>query len=289
MLPIHEGLSSQPQTVSASQKPSFKTNLIQSVTTTAFNELATSLTLNGLTCLFVASSSIPLLLTSSLVMVSVNTAVHSCAAFSQYRKYKQNPYALPNLNNGSPAKFANRFAAFNFAFINEAGFNTLIHESGHALAAKIVCLSPQVQIKVLPFEGGYTKFFFRLSPLGKKLGEKFSVLFITAMGPAMGIAFASLQIGAAQKIRKKYPNLSNYLTASGAMNVSSHVMYALSALPFENIPAGHDFARLWRVGNIHPAAAAVAMVALPVLVAFAARSDQTIVHNSPKREQFLCL
>ena len=100
----------------------------------------------------------------------------------------------------------------------------------------------------------------------RMVGKERSLLLMTGAGPAFAILDATVLLGIAHLVKEKHPKLHLNLISIAVMRVFTHVLYALSALKLTGADLErHDFYFLWKKAGIHPRAAAVAMVAIPLL------------------------
>jgi len=138
---------------------------------------------------------------------------------------------------------------------------------GHALAAWLLFKNSDPTI-VIHLGGGYATFYLgKLSTWGNQLGYDRSRLLVTASGPGLAMIDASFMLILAHLIKESHPDWHLTLINVAIQRVVQHIFYALSALPlYAKNEVAHDFLYLWKHGGIHPIAACVAMVALPLLV-----------------------
>ena len=154
-----------------------------------------------------------------------------------------------------PSSISERLCPLTFTLFNAWNPLSLLHESGHALAAKalFVC-SPTISLSV---NGGVTRYSAQiLTALGKKLSARTSITLVTLAGPALSLIVASVCIVAGLHFKNLYP------VAIGAYDCAAHAIYATLALFTSRGNTAHDFVRLRSLG-IHPLAAAVSFAAVP--------------------------
>ena len=153
-----------------------------------------------------------------------------------------------------------------FSYLTVLHLQTLIHELGHALAARAVFKNAAPSITLTPFQGGVTTFSIRhLSSLGKMFGKPGSLCFVAAMGPICALLISATVIMIGYIAEQKFPELSSYLIAVGNGDFFSHAFYALTALDASSAKPSHDFCRLAEHG-LHPLAVTVAILAIPVIL-----------------------
>lgn len=168
--------------------------------------------------------------------------------------------------------FVEYIAPISYSFVHCSTADTVIHESGHALAAKVLYNQAEPQIILFPYLGGMTSFIPKtLSRIGNLLGPYKSSMVIAAAGPAAAVGAATAELVLADKFEHTHPRLSRYLKVMGGINIASHLVYAYSAFTEASSAAtashvsGHDFVKLW-AGGIHPYTSIISMVAVPIIV-----------------------
>ncbi len=240
--------------------------LIYDVALATFAEMGVSSAMTAVTCCFVASTSIGLLITTAIATIALNALFRTSFAYLEYRadqiKEKKDLGLVLRA-----VHFTRWFNAFTFGVFELTTTATLIHEFGHAVAALTVYQNPRLKISIFPIKGGFT----RISPgpltkLGECLGNKNSYLFVAAAGPAFGILSATIKLIFAHHCQKDHPDISRTLNAGAITEIASHVLYALSAFGESRHNISHDFIALWSIGNIHPVVSIVSMVTLPIFV-----------------------
>lgn len=142
-----------------------------------------------------------------------------------------------------------------FALFTGTNVQTLIHETGHALAAHVVYPNARPRIEIVPFGGGITR--FNTEPGGIKR------LFVVASGPGLALLVSSVALAIGIAIRKKYPQVGKILICYGVFDFLHHAQYAYSAL-LPSLPH-HDFALLAAAG-LNPVVATIAILAIPLLI-----------------------
>lgn len=253
-------------------EPSIGASLVHDVAISTFKEMMISATMTAITCYFVASTAIPLLLTTAINMVAINCLIRGLTAYQQYKLYQLEQQNDPN-NNAEIAflkkniRLGQWICPMHFACLDQTTSAILLHEVGHAMVARGIYQNANPRIEIFPLNGGITRYQAGpLTKLGKFVGEENSDLLVTAAGPAFGIIGATIQIALSHLTKKDYPEASKYLLVAGISSIAQHIIYALSALWARRKDPGHDFLQLWKVGNIHPIVSIISMVALPILV-----------------------
>ncbi len=235
-------------------------------------ELAVSLAFAGITCAFIATPvGMATVLICAVAAVAINILLRSAASYCKYRihqlEFKNTPQALDKKMLFQAALgFLNYLVPAAFDSLVYTNAAVVVHEGGHALAAQALIKNPRVNVKVNPFEGGLTSYRFgALTKAGEFLGRSNSKLIIAAAGPVLAIATATVTFGTAIALRKKHPELSRYLKTTAIGDFIQHIFYAISALWTSSAQKSHDFVQLM-AGGIHPVAAAVSMLAIPIIV-----------------------
>ncbi|MES2273949.1 MAG: hypothetical protein V4487_07135 [Chlamydiota bacterium] len=249
------------------QIPSLPSNLkqiVKKIALACFAELALSLVLTAVVAAFVATpTGITVLLGAVIVQFAVGAFFRSLGAFAEFKAGQPG-------SNRAKWEFLNEASSWicggNFAFFSGSNAQTIIHEKGHELAAKLLYKNSNPIIQINPFEGGYTEYSVQtLTPFGKKLGESRSTFLTVASGPALTLAVSSLCFSIGMIIKETKPSLSKYLLSLGALDFFSHALYALSAIGLSKKKLANDFVHLSLFG-IHPIAAAIIITATPILL-----------------------
>jgi hypothetical protein len=253
--------------------PFDRNQVIKRIALQTLAELALSLAVGMIVCAFVVTPmGISWVIGAAWIqcVVTLSARILGCLAFEKY------------LENGPQAKkylkaaiFCSHIAPISFAIGTALNAQTLIHESGHALAAKILYQGANPEITLFPFKGGVTHFFpEKLSALGAKLGKNKSIAWVTAAGPLASLAVSSAALATSLLIKDNHPKISNYLATSAIYDFIIHATYACSALFTSPTELSHDFVRLSHFG-IHPLAATVAIIALPILITLGVKATQS--------------
>lgn len=243
-----------------------KQSIVHNIAVATLKEMAISVGMTAITCCFVASPAIPSLLIGTITILFINLFFRVAIAYLK-NKTSQMPDCNRKQNLEKLLKYSEWMCPTTFSLLDQTTTSVLVHEGGHTLASLLVYQKNHPSIEIFPWEGGVTKFNAGiLTEFGRFLGEKNARLLTIAAGPASQIILATLQIAFAHKLKEKYPTISKTLLVAGIHNIAQEVLYALSALLSSQKSLGHDFNNLWTLGGIHPVAAVIAMVALPILV-----------------------
>jgi hypothetical protein len=219
---------------------------IRTIAIKCFAELALSLCLGIVVSTFVPLSGVTLILSAIAIQIAVTVFFRWIGA-----KYLLGP---------------------NFALFSGFNINMLIHELGHAFAAKAVFTNVHPKIELNLFSNAGTKFTrSSLTSFGKLLGLKRSELFVTARGPGFALLIGSLLFGIGFAIRKKHPELAIYLISYGVLSYLFHAHYAWTAIGMSANKTAHDFVYLAARG-LHPVVATVGIIAIPVIITLGIRA-----------------
>lgn len=241
-----------------------KTDSAHSLTAAALStpslvELGTSLGIGTVSLCFTTTPfAVPLIFGAIAVQTISNTI------FRYYRSL--------DTASGQPGRttsICNYMCPTIFSYLTIVHLQTLIHELGHALAARAVFKNAAPSITLHPFQGGATAFSIQhLSSLGKMLGKSGALCFVAAMGPVCALVVSATAITIGYLAEHKFPELSSYLIAVGNGDFFAHAFYAFTALDASCAKASHDFHCLAGHG-LHPLAATVAILAIPMILSMA--------------------
>ena len=251
-----------------------KNKLITSIVKNSLVELIVSAACVGVACMFIATPMAALtLVASSVAVLFVSVLLRSVASFAGYRetilKLKNSHEASQKQKAYSYLKsFTQMIAPWGYAdVIDKNTRDVLVHEAGHAIAAKLLVKNPESTISIVPFKGGSTSYRLgALTNIGNFFGKAKTKAIISAAGPFAAVATSSFAFGLSYTLDKKKPELSRYMRRCAIESIGNQAFYALSALwvnPLTN--SGHDFLKLWASG-IHPLVSVVCTVAVPVLI-----------------------
>ncbi len=240
------------------------TDIVKKIAISCLKELAVSLAIGVVVALFVPlAGGIALMVSAALVQVVVSAFFHGLGA-----------YASQKIADGGPnLKHFERILSVcewvtgvNFALFTGFNAQTLIHESGHAMAALSIYKRPRPAIEVYPFLGGITQFYkTSMTPFGKKLGPVAATCFIVASGPGFTLLISSILFAIGLAIKEKYPQFGKYLIAWGIIDFLNHAHYAYSALHANPSNLAHDFVHL-AIFGLNPITAVIGILAIPVIL-----------------------
>jgi hypothetical protein len=247
--------------------------LIKDIVKKSLIELAISLAFTGLACFFVATpAGMATLAICAIAVFAINLLFRAGAAYCHYR---QKNLAFDDTEEGKLKRVLFGCGKAICRFVTPWTFGSLVdantrdvvtHEAGHALAAHMLIKEPRVKISIVPFTGGSTTFRLGfLTKIGELFGKAHSRAIIAAAGPALSVVTATVGYGFGLAYRKTYPEFSRELRATAISSIFNQASYAISALSASVKNKGHDFLQLWARG-IHPVAAAVSMIVLPIII-----------------------
>jgi len=240
-----------------------KNESIKKIATDSLKELALSLCFTSVTCLFVATSAIPTMLIIAVGTVALNTILR-ISRFYMEVKLCNEPLNPESKELIITALFLKRLVPFIlFSWIDLTTRGILTHEAGHSFAALALFKNARPSIEILPFSGVTKMSLQALSPLGTFFGRRNSELLVSAAGPLAGTFLALFDLSVAHVVKDSNPELNTQLKMSAICNIAGHAIYAISA--FWDRTRGHDFVHLWKIGQIHPIASVVCIIAIPIL------------------------
>jgi len=251
------------------EAPSTISKRIQQIAIPILTELAIAIALTAICIPFVSTWTVAIgMLAGCLVMAIINSLLTSQKIID--KKFQ----SLPNSSR-----------VINFYCLGAMNTTTLIHETGHFCAAKIL-FEGNPKIRIQPFSGGWTKWSSQhLTSLGRQLGYRKSMFWITLAGPALALLTASVILIAGLILRNSYPEASFYLIGLGLLPILEHAEYALSALWTPPMDLGHDFVRLKTFG-IHPIAAVITILSIPIILILGTMiANQAFTPNENSRLQ----
>lgn len=145
------------------------------------------------------------------------------------------------------------------------------HEMGHALAARACYQNPKTMVRIRSFSGGMTSYSSSgpMTFLGRFLGERRTLLAITAAGIGMTVLTASIALVCSQLLHEKKPVLADCLQGHAKAQLVQDIMYGFTSFSVSKADISHDFIRLWTIGGIHPLLPIIASVAIPSLALYA--------------------
>ncbi len=245
--------------------------VISDIARKTLNEFLVSITLSGVTCLFIATpAGMVAMIAGTVSMVAINLLIRCAAGYATLCEHDLESVHTREAeqersNYRTFINFAKYLCPLNFSQVETSTSNTIIHEGGHALAVLALYKDNFPEITISPFEGGVTEFTGGdLSAFGKWLGEERSSLFIAAAGSSLAVLFATAELVAGHTLSEAHPELSRYLEVTGLVGILEHIFYAARGL-LSNCGEGHDFRFLWNACEVHPAVCIALMVLLPLI------------------------
>lgn len=231
-------------------------DLIQEVALKVIKEFALTFALGTIVAIFVTSQAdILLLVSAAAVQLVVSVFFHSAAAYARHPT-RQSHFV----------SFSEWMSGLNFALLTGFNTQTVIHETGHALASLLLYKNPRPLIEVYPFAGGITQFYkTALSPLGQKLGAPLATCAVIASGPGLTLALSSGLMILGMALLDTYPQLSKTLLSWSIVDFLHHSFYAYTALQADPWNLTHDFVHL-SIFGLNPAVASIGILAIPTLI-----------------------
>lgn len=272
-----------------------RNDLIKQIAKKSFIELVVSLAFVGLACLFIATPvGMMTMLIAAVAACALNILFRSLGAFATYRiqqlenselfedkvKIKQFQTLQNFMNILTPMAFS--------GLVDRQTRVALTNSIGQAAAASILYNDAKIKISLSPFNLSDVSITANeLSKMGEVFGKNKIESIVTAAGPALSIISASIGIGGAALCSGSHPELSRYLKAMAIDSIAHNVFNAIAAL-IESAATHNDFVKLW-AGGLHPIAAIVGMVAIPILVRIGIFIYQKVkaVRAEEKAEQYL--
>ncbi len=240
-------------------------DIVQKIALKCLKEFAAATAAGLLISCFVGlPSGMTLLITATLVQFAVSIFFHSLGA---YASYKASEGGINQIHYERAVSACEMITGSNFALFTGYNAQTLVHETGHALAALLIYKRPRPLIEIYPFIGGITQFYkTSLSDFGKKIGPAASTCLVVASGPGLTLLISSVLLAVGVALREKYPQLSKYLIAWSILDFVNHAFYAYTALHAEPWNLSHDFVHL-SIFGLHPVTATVGLIAIPIVIA----------------------
>ena len=239
-------------------------SIAKDIAKSALLEFAISLLLTGISYCFIATPAAAATLGIGLaIQTIVSLAIRIYIGYCNYHQQTLPAQEAPPLEE-------KWLGAYSFAWGSAHNAQVVVHEAGHALAAKALLQGVNTKITLLPYNGGVTNIQWKgVSWLGEKIGHERIQPLISAAGPLLTLALSTVLLGVGLAHLDTSPEISRMLIVSALIDFVTHILYALSALTSNLTRFSHDFFALWQLGNIHPIVAAVAIAAIPVLVLYA--------------------
>lgn len=232
---------------------------IERIALKVFTELVISFALGALCCAFAAPASVSLIISTVALQCVLNTAIRTAIAYFEVQAKSDATFKPPE-----PAYW---LTPYRFSQDSLANVQTIIHEKGHGFAANALLKNANPQIELFPYKGGVTTFeVSEASELGKKIGLERIHPLVAGAGPLLALGVSTICLATGLSVQEKYPELSRILILSAILDFMVHALYAFSALIASPLDIAHDFAVLWRTAAIHPVAATIAILAIPILI-----------------------
>lgn len=240
-------------------------DIVQEVALKVLKEFAVTFVFGAIVALFVTSGAdLVFLLSAALVQLVVSTFFHSLNAYAHYQTLETN---ANQARYKSLVSFSEWMNGLNFALFTGFNTQTVIHETGHALASLLLYKNPRPLIEIYPFAGGITQFYkTALSPLGQKLGAPMATCAVIASGPGLTLLISSGLMVLGIALLDTYPELGKTLVSWSLIDFLHHSFYAYTALQADPWNLTHDFVHL-SIFGLHPGAASIGILAIPALIA----------------------
>jgi len=251
---------------------SFKTTILPHLVKCTLADLVISFGSAAAALPFVATASIgPMIGLAGMAVISslfLRTVAVGCSSQALYCE-RDKDLAFGEKLMRFTAKFCQYAAPFAIAFSSYSSLSTLIHETGHVLAAKslyVLTSGPTVQItQTMVSLNGLTSITWSgLTSIGNALGALNSSRILNAAGAAMVVFTSVFQLGIANSLKSKFETAAWYLRALAISGIVTTVLYASQVLWKSPLPASHDFQSLSNQG-IGPAVAIATIIAIPLL------------------------
>lgn len=241
----------------AAEEPQQVCDLVQEIALKVLKEFVVTLVLGlGVALLVTSQADLFLLLSAAVIQLIVSTFFHSL-----------NAYARNQMHQSSLVSFSEWMNGLNFALLTAFNTQTVIHETGHALASLLLYKNPRPLIEIYPFAGGITQFYkTALSPLGQKLGAPMATCAVIASGPGLTLLLSSGLMILGIAILDTYPQLGKTLVSWSLIDFLHHSFYAYTALQADPWNLTHDFVHL-AIFGLHPGVASIGILAIPALIA----------------------
>lgn len=239
-------------------------DIVKNIALSCLKELAVSLVMGmAVACFVPTAGGLAFMVSAALVQLAVSAFFHSLGAYASYKVAEKGPNLIHFERILSVCQW---MTGYNFAILTGFNAQTLIHESGHAMAALSIYKRPRPTIEIYPFIGGITQFYkTSMTSFGKKLGPVAATCLIVASGPLFTLMISSVIFAIGIAIKEKYPQFGKYLIAWGVIDFLNHAQYAYSALHADPSNLSHDFVHL-AIFGLHPVTATIGILAVPILI-----------------------
>ncbi len=241
------------------------TDIVTAVAAKVLKEFALAIGFGAIVACFIATpSGLMFMMSASIVQLAVSSFFHALGAYASYKALDKDQSHYEKM-----ASFCEWITGTNFGIFTGFNTQTVIHESGHALASMLIYKRPRPLIEVHPFVGGQTQFYkTALTPLGQKLGPAASTCFVVAAGPGLTLLVSAVLLAIGIALLDHDPEVGKYLIAWSGIDFIHHAIYAYSALGAEQWNLSHDFVHL-SIFGLHPIVASIGILAIPVIISLA--------------------
>lgn len=239
-------------------------DVITSVAIKILKESAVTLALGCVVALFITTPmGLALMISAGMVQFAVSAFFHSLGAFAAYQALDNDSFQTHYERISTLCEW---ITGSNFAIFTGINAQTVIHESGHAIASLMIYKNPRPIIEIHPFVGGITQFYKTgLTKFGQQLGAAASTCFVVASGPALTLLISSAILAIGISIMENYPEFGKYLISWASIDFLNHASYAYSALSAEQWNLSHDFVHL-SIFGLNPVVATIGILAIPILI-----------------------
>lgn len=236
---------------------SFKAALMKRVALQTLVEIAVTAAFAALTACFVTT---PAALLAVVVAATVQCAVNfTFRCLAAYALWKGKPHSLFQV-------VSDELEPILFTALSGYNVQTVVHEAGHAWAAKAVYAKSHPRITVIPFVGGATTIKqIGLTPLGKKVGVLVARFLFVAAGPVFTLLISSIAFVAGQILKHTSPRLAKHLITYAVADMLCTAYYAYTAIGESSLNLSHDFVSLSHMG-LSPVTATISILALPIIL-----------------------
>lgn len=251
---------------------------IKEIAYSSLEELALSLSISFTVSFFATILFGPsFFITTTLLQVGMTTFFRIVKTF--YPKKEEEKNTPTKLEKSCDWVIASIFSLF-----STLKLQTLVHESGHAIAANLLFKDARPAIFMTGGASAHTEYTISsLSNLGLKLGKERAKAIVSLSGPLLSLSLASALLILGLFIKEKHPALSKYLTVAALADFIFHTLYSVSALFTAPENVAHDFIRIQSLG-IHPLVGGLFIFTLPAIIFL----SFNIFFNLRKQQQAIC-
>lgn len=234
--------------------------LIQRVAKQALVQVACSALLIGMVYPFVATAVFSSLIISAIYSIALSCLFKALASLIIYETQAHSRTSQEYFG----IMYSKYLGYSSFGWFDACTRQVLFHEAGHYAAANLFYKNANATIEIFEGGGGVTRYFVRdLTPIGKLVGKEMARGLTALAGPAASLLTILADLSASHYFRHSNPELSNQLLVMAFINTLSISLYALST--FEDHQPGHDFHNIWKFLGIHPLAATIGIIAIPII------------------------